>query len=45
MLLLSPKFQHKPRNLIWGTDRMSSNFTVVYDACVLYPAPFPPTAR
>lgn len=27
------------RNSAWGTDRMSSHFTVVYDACVLYPAP------
>ena len=29
----------RPRNSTWGTDRMSSHFTVVYDACVLYPAP------
>ena len=29
----------RPRNWEWGTDRMSSHFTVVYDACVLYPAP------
>lgn len=29
----------RPRNLVWVTDRMSSHFTVVYDACVLYPAP------
>ena len=29
----------KPRNSAWGTDWMSSHFTVVYDACVLYPAP------
>lgn len=27
------------RNSAWGTDWMSSHFTVVYDACVLYPAP------
>ncbi len=29
----------KLRNSVWGIDRMSSHFTVVYDACVLYPAP------
>ena len=29
----------RPRNSAWGTDWMSSHFTVVYDACVLYPAP------
>ena len=29
----------RPRNSAWGTDWMSSQFTVVYDACVLYPAP------
>ena len=29
----------RPRTSTWGTDRMSSQFTVVYDACVLYPAP------
>ena len=27
------------KNSAWGTERMSSHFTVVYDACVLYPAP------
>ena len=32
-------WQPRPRNWIWGTERMSSHFTVVYDACVLYPAP------
>ena len=29
----------RPRTSAWGTDWMSSHFTVVYDACVLYPAP------
>lgn len=29
----------RPRNSVWGTDWISSHFTVVYDACVLYPAP------
>jgi len=29
----------RARNSAWGTDWMSSHFTVVYDACVLYPAP------
>ena len=29
----------RPRNSAWDTERMSSHFTVVYDACVLYPAP------
>lgn len=27
------------KNSAWGTERMISHFTVVYDACVLYPAP------
>ena len=29
----------RPRNSTWGTEPMASHFTVVYDACVLYPAP------
>jgi hypothetical protein len=29
----------RPRNSAWGIDWMISHFTVVYDACVLYPAP------
>ncbi len=29
------------RDSALGTDGMSSHFTVVYDACVLYPAPLP----
>lgn len=29
----------KRRNWEWDIDRMSSHFTVIYDACVLYPAP------
>ena len=27
------------KNSAWGTERMISHFTVVYDACVLYPEP------
>lgn len=29
----------KPKNLVWVTESVTSCFTVVYDACVLYPAP------
>jgi predicted nucleic acid-binding protein len=29
----------KRKTLGWGIDRMGSHFAVVYDACVLYPAP------
>lgn len=29
----------KPKRSAWGIDGMGSHFTVVYDACVLYPAP------
>ena len=33
------RWLHRHKNSAWGTERMSSHFTVVYDACVLYPAP------
>jgi hypothetical protein len=32
-------WRRKRRNSTWDIERMSSHFTVVYDACVLYPAP------
>src|SRR5579883_1598857 len=35
----STNWPRRPRNSAWGTERMNSHFTVVYDACVLYPAP------
>lgn len=33
------RWPRRPRNSAWDTDQMSSHFTVIYDACVLYPAP------
>lgn len=37
-MLHSPTSKPRPRNLIWDTETMQKP-SVVYDACVLYPAP------
>ena len=36
-MLRFPNWQHRPRS--WGWAIKLSRYTVVYDACVLYPAP------
>ena len=33
-----PNCKHKLRSLVWVIERLD-NFSVIYDACVLYPAP------